>query len=128
MLLILGVEMRKLSLFLAALLFSACVAAQTAPSATLSWTAVTTYTDGTTIPATCPVTYNVYQGLSATTLTKVATGVTALTNTINTGLSDGTTYFWAITASACSVEGGQSNVGSKSIAAGTPGTVVLTVK
>jgi hypothetical protein len=102
--------------------------AQTTPTATLSWAAVTAYTDGTTIPTSCPVTYNVYQGLSATTLTKVATGITALTDSITTGLSDGTTYFWAITAVACAVEGGQSNVGTKTFAPGTPGTVTLTVK
>lgn len=110
-------------------LFATAAAAQTAPTATLSWGAVTTFTDGTTIPSTSPVTYNVYQSCtSATTLVKVATGVTALTSTISTGLSDGMTCFWAVTAVAGGVEGAQSNVGSKAFAAGTPGVVTLTVK
>jgi hypothetical protein len=120
--------MRKLGMFLAGLLVAATVFAQTAPTAILSWSAVTTYTDGTTIPTSCPVTYNIYQGATATTLTKVATGVTTLTNTITTGLSDGNTYFWAVTGVACTVEGAQSNAASKAFAAGVPGTVVLTVK
>ena len=113
---------------LASLALFVSAVAQTAPTATLTWGAVTAYTDGTAIPSTCPVTYNVYQGTSATTLVKVASGVTTLTSSISTGLSDGVTYFWAITASACSVEGAQSNVGSKIFAPGTPGVVTLTVK
>lgn len=114
--------------FFGLLLFASLAVAQAAPTATLSWGAVTTYTDGTTIPASCPVTYNVYQGLTATTLTKVASGVTALTDSISTGLADGVTYYWAITAVSCAVEGAQSNVGSKVFAPGTPGVVTLTVK
>ena len=113
----------SLSLFL-----SFAAVAQSAPTATLTWGAVTTYSDGTTIPSSCPVTYNIYQGASATSLTKVASGVTALTDSITTGLSDGTTVFWAVTAVACAVEGAQSNVAQKVFAAGTPGTVTLTVK
>lgn len=101
--------------------------ATAAPSATLTWTNVTTYSDGTTIPSTVAVTYNVYQGTSAATLVKVATGVTAVTDTISTGLSDGQSYYWAITAVAGGIEGAQSNVGSKTFAAGTPGTTTLTV-
>lgn len=98
------------------------------PSAILTWTAPTTYSDGTAIPATVAITYNVYQGLTATTLVKVATGVTGLTNTITTGLSDGVTYFWSITAVAGGLDGAQSNVGTKAFAAVAPGTVTLTVK
>lgn len=118
--------MKILGLFLA--LFATLSLAQTAPTATLSWTAITTYTDGTTIPSSCPVTYNIYQGTTATTLTKVASGVTTLTSSISTGLTDGNTYFWAVTGVACTIEGAQSNVGSKAFAAGIPGTVTLTVK
>jgi hypothetical protein len=120
--------MKTFVLFLAAALLAATARAQSAPTATLSWNAVTTYTDGTTIPTTCPVTYNIYQGATASTLAKVSTGVTTLTDTINTGLVDGSTYFFAVTAVACSVEGAQSNAASKAFAAGTPGTVTLTVK
>jgi hypothetical protein len=118
--------MKNLALFLA--LFTTLALAQTPPTATLTWTAVTTYVDGTTIPSTVAVTYNIYQGTSATSLTKVATGVTTLTSSISTGLTDNQTYFWAVTAVAGGIEGGQSNVGSKTFAAVAPGTVTLTVK
>lgn len=119
-----------LTLILASLAFFALAAiAQSAPTATLTWGAVTTYTDGTTIPSTSPVTYNVYQSCtSATTLTLVASGVTALTTSITTGLSDGETCYWAVAAVANAIIGAQSNVANKVFAAGTPGTVTLTVK
>jgi hypothetical protein len=117
---------RFIALFLA--LAFVPVFAQTAPTATLTWTAPTTYTDGTTIPGTVAITYNVYQGNTATTLVKVASGVTTLTNTITTGLVDGQTYYWAVTAVAGGLEGAQSNVGTKVFASLPPGTVVLTVK
>jgi hypothetical protein len=97
------------------------------PTATLTWTNVTTYSDGTTIPSTVTVTYNIYQGPSATALVKVATGVTALTDSITTGLVDGQTYYFAVTAVAGGLEGAQSNVGSKTFAAVAPGTTTLTV-
>jgi hypothetical protein len=102
--------------------------AQTAPTATLTWSAPTTYSDGTAIPSTVTVTYNIYQGTSATTLTKVAAGVTAVTDSITTGLADGTTYYWAVTAVAGGLEGAQSNVASKVFASVAPGVVTLTVK
>jgi hypothetical protein len=118
--------MKFLALFLA--LVTGLALAQTPPTATLTWTAPTTYTDGTTIPTTVALSYNVYQGTSATSLTKVATGVTALTSTITTGLVDGNTYYWSVTAVANGLEGAQSNVASKTFAAVAPGTVTLTVK
>lgn len=122
--------MRKLALALFACLALpvAAMAQAAAPSATLSWAAPTVYSDGTAIPSTVTITYNVYQGTSATSLTKVATGVTAVTDSITSGLADGVTYYWAVTAVANSLEGAQSNVVSKSFPAAPPGTVVLTVK
>lgn len=117
-----------LGLFLA-LAFATVSAAQTAgPSATLTWAAPTTYVDGTAIPSTVTITYNVYQGPSASALVKVASGVTALTDTVTTGLSDGQTYYWAVTAVANSIESAQSNVGSKTFASVATGAVTLTVK
>lgn len=71
------------------------------PSATLTWTAPTKYTDGTTI--TVPLTYNVYQGLSGATKTRVLSNLVALTTTITTGLSPNSTVCWELTA----VAGGQ---------------------
>ena len=115
-------------LLLSLFAFHAIAQALPPPTATLTWTAVTQYSDGTTIPSTVTVTYNVYQGTSATSLTKVASGVTALTSSISTGLADGQTYFWAVTAVAGGLESAQSNVGTKVFAAIAPGTVTLTVK
>jgi hypothetical protein len=120
--------MKLLGLFVGLILVASAAMSQTPPTAQLSWTAVTTYADGTAIPSGVAVTYNVYQGPTATSLTKVASGVTALTSTITTGLSDGQTYFWSVTAVAGGLEGAQSNVGTKSFAAVQPGTVTLTVK
>lgn len=118
-----------LAMILLIVFFLGIAHAQTppAPSATLSWSAVTQYTDGTAI--TAPVTYNVYQGTSATTMVKVATGVTALTQSITTGLSDGNTYFWSVTAVVAGVESSQAPPGSKTFAPGVPSPVInLTVK
>src|ERR1700734_1330650 len=107
--------------------------AVSAPSAALAWSAVTTYSNGTPIPASVAVTYNIYQGTSATSLVKVTTGVTAVSSTITTGLVAGTTYYWSVSAVAAGPEGAQSNVASKVFPPPTPvnfppGTVTLTVR
>jgi hypothetical protein len=122
--------MKLFKIFGALALTLVCAAsfAQTGPSATLSWSAPTTYSDGTPIPSTVTITYNVYQGTSATSLVKVASAVTALTSTISTGLADAQTYYWSVTAVAGGLEGAQSNVASKAFAAVAPGVVTLTVK
>jgi hypothetical protein len=117
--------MKKLLAFFAFALLA--FSAHAAPTATLTWIAPTTYSDGTPIPSTVTLTYNIYQGTSATTLVQVATGVTALTNAISTGLTDGQTYYFAVTAVANGLEGAKSNVGSKTFPAVAPGTVTLTV-
>lgn len=77
---------------------TACSVAQSGtPSATLTWTAVTTNTDGT--PAVAPVTYDIYQGAKGgEAATPVATGITSTTWTATTGLSPGTTVCWEATA------------------------------
>src|SRR5271155_5814168 len=100
---------KVLSIFAAALLGFASLA-YAGPTATLTWVAPTSYSDGTPIPSTVTLTYNIYQGTSATTLGKVATGVTAIPDAISTGLSDGQTYYFAVTAVAAGLEGAQSNV------------------
>ncbi len=114
--------MKRLAIVLVALVLPFLAAAQAAPTATLSWTPPTTYTDGTAI--TQAITYNVYQGASALSLTKVASGVTTLTQTITTGLLDGVTYFWSITAVVGGVESAQAAPVSKTFPAGTPSTVI----
>jgi hypothetical protein len=110
------------------LVCGASFAQAAAPSAAITITAPTTYADGTPIPSTVPITYNLYQGTSATTLVKVASGLTTLTTTVTTGLVDGQTYFWAVTAVAGGLEGAKSNVASKVFAAVPPGSVTITVQ
>lgn len=103
-------------------LLSTAQGAPAAPSAVLTWSPPTQFTDGT--PITGAITYNVYQGTSATTLTKVASGVTGSTQTISTGLVDGATYFWSVTAVVGGVESAQTGPVSKTFSPGTPGVVV----
>lgn len=94
------------------------------PSATLSWIAPTTNTDGT--PITLPLTYNVYLGQGATVAactlgtTPALTGVTALTVTITSGLADGTTECGAVTAVEGGVESAKSNTATKTFPPATP--------
>jgi hypothetical protein len=72
------------------------------PTCTLSWPAVTTYTDGTLIPADKPVTYGVY---IATTNVKPATPVATVSGTsYQFTAALGQHYTW-LTARAGSVEG-----------------------
>lgn len=85
-----------------------------ANQAILSWAAVTINTDGTAI--TVPVTYNLYQGLSPTSLTKSVTGITGTTYTVS-GLAGGHIYYWATTAVGAR-EGSQSNVVAKTVGTG----------
>lgn len=117
----------KALIALLALIALPALAQTTGPTAVLTWTAPTSNTDGTSI--TGPLTYNVYQGTSPTTLTKVASNVTATTNSITTGLSDGVTYYWSVTAVVGGVESAQSLPVSKQFSPGTPSAVInLTVK
>jgi fibronectin type 3 domain-containing protein len=98
-----------------------------APVATLTFAAVTTNTDGTAIAA--PVSYNLYQGPTATSLTMVSGTLKPGTgNTISTGLTAGLTYYWAITAvDANGVEGAKSAVVCKSFPKAVPGVTTITI-
>ena len=93
----------------------ACTPVVTPPTAQaiLTWSAVTQSTSGVTLST--PVTYNIYQGTSAGSLSKVASGLIGLTTTLTAGLSTGNTYYWSVSATAASVEGAQSNIGSKAL-------------
>jgi hypothetical protein len=64
-------------------------------AANLSWTAPATFVDGTAI--TVPLTYNVYRGATAATLTKL-TNVTGTVYTDPAGSAAATTYIYAVTA------------------------------
>lgn len=128
---------QKLFLGIVLALFSLTAAAATtcvsgtsgvAPTATLSWTAPTTNTDGTAIAT--PLTYNLYQGTTSggESATPVTSGITAVSETYNTGLTDGASYYWqAVTVDAHGTLSAKSNEVCKSFAAGTPNTVVITV-
>lgn len=83
------------SLIITLLCASATALAATPNQAVLSWTAPTTYTDGT--PVTDPITYTVYQGLQGETKVKVGS-TAAVTYSVGTGLLTGKTYCWAVTA------------------------------
>ncbi len=94
-------------------------AAWASPTASLSWTAPTLNSDGSTITAT--LTYNVYQAAQGSTLVKVQS---ALANTgvlISAGLTPGTTQCFAVTAVANGQEGAQSATACAAIPFQTPG-------
>jgi hypothetical protein len=81
-----------------------CQPAHAAPNtATVSWGAVTKYSDDTPVPATATVTYNVYQGARGAVKPKVGT-TGALTFAPTAGLVSGTEVCWQITAVAGGAE------------------------
>ena len=91
------------------------------PSATLTWTAPTAYTDGTAIASGVVITYNLYQGPSGQeAATAVSTGITGLTTTITTGLVAGTTTCWQVTANANGQESAKTNEVCKTFAPEVP--------
>jgi hypothetical protein len=101
-------------------------AAGVAPQATLTFAAVTTNSDGT--PVAAPVTYNLYQGVSATTLVKVASALVPGTNTVKTGLTANSSAYFAVTVTDnLGTEGPQSNVVCKTFPKSVPGTVTITI-
>jgi hypothetical protein len=87
------------SLAVAGLLLVTVSVAQTGGSV-LTWTAPTQYTDGTTIPSTDTLTYNVYEGVSTGSEVLIASGVTALTYTTATVKG-----CWKVSAVAAGGEG-----------------------
>ena len=84
-------------------------------TATLNWAAPTAYTSGAAI--TGALTYNVYQGVSGSTLAKVQSGLTALSAVITAGLTAGSTMCFAVTAVSAGVESAQSAQSCKAFAA-----------
>lgn len=100
--------------------------AQTARSATITFTRPTQYTDGTTIPTGTAITYNVYQGArGSTTKTRVGT-ITATATTINSGLQPGETC-WQVATVANGVESTLSNEGCKTFPWPATESVTITV-
>lgn len=111
-------------LVLASVAFSVANA-QTARTATITFTRPLQYTDGTDIAAGTALSYNVYQGAKGGAKTKVAT-ITATATTINTGLPPGETC-WEVTTLANGVESARSNEACKSFAFPTPEAITITV-
>jgi hypothetical protein len=147
--LIIGDDMKRISLFLLTVLAVAvtgttsaasvpaaphfvgaatCVngASGAAPAATLSWTAPTTNTDGS--PIATPLTYTLYQGTTSGGEVSVATGITATTDTINTGLADSATYYFeVVVVDAHGNQSAKSNEVCKVFPAGVPNSVTITI-
>jgi hypothetical protein len=97
---------KSVGLFAAAFLATAALAA-TSPK-TFTANPVTTYTDGTTIPAGVIVTYNVYGGECGTTLRQLNGGLTS-PRVVRTP-TDGRLNCYYMTAVAGGQESGPSNV------------------
>lgn len=91
------------------------------PTATVSWTAPTTNTDGSSI--TAALTYNLYAGTSCTSMSKLVSGITTVSTVVTspTTLAPGTTVCFAVTAVANGVESAQSNTATTVIPYSTPG-------
>jgi len=80
--------------------------AQAANQASLSWSAPTTYSDGS--PLTGTLTYTVYQGPQGGTKAKVSSTATT-TYTVSSGLTQGTTVCWQVSATLNGQESALSN-------------------
>jgi hypothetical protein len=89
-------------------------AAAATGSATLTWTAPTTNTNGT--PVTPISGYTIYYGTSASSLTQtVVVSDSTTTSYAITGLASGTWYFAVAADATDGTQSAMSNVGSKTI-------------
>jgi predicted phage tail protein len=132
--------MRKFALLLAALVVAALVApaafatgptciqgtSGVAPTATLTFTAPTTNTDGTAIAT--PLTYEIFEGSTSGGEALAAKGLAGSPITVNTGLKDGTTtYFYIEVVDANGSTSAPSNEVCKAFPAGVPNAVTITI-
>jgi predicted phage tail protein len=132
--------MRKFALLLATLAAAALVApaafatgptcvqgtAGVAPTATLTFTPPTTYTDGT--PISGAITYEIFEGAASGQETLAAKGLAGSPITVHTGLKDGTTaYFYLETVAADGNASAPSNEVCKSFPAGIPSAVTIRI-
>ena len=111
---------------------SACSSrAQTAVNPTAwSWTAPTTFADGTTIPTSDAITYNLYVGTAgkgSEATTAVQTGITATTVTTS-GYAAGTVVCGEVTAVVSGIESARSNEACKTFPDVPNAPTNLTVK
>lgn len=100
--------------------------AATPPSATVSFSAPTSYTDVTPIAAGTAISYTVFMGLRGQPKTTIASIVTTST-TVTAGLTPGNTYCFEVSATVAGQESAHSNEVCKTFALPVPNAVVITV-
>lgn len=99
-------------------------------SAVWTWTAPSSFTDGTAIPSTDTITYNLYIGTSgkgSEPTTATQTGITAITLTTS-GYTAGESVCGEVTAIVNGVESGRSNEACKNFPNQPNAPTNLTVK
>lgn len=102
-------------------------AAGVPPTATLSFTAPTTNTDGSAIAT--PLTYNVFVGTATGAEKLAASGLAGSPIVVNTGLTaNSTAYIYVEVVDAHGVSSLPSNEVCKAFPASTPGTVTITLQ
>lgn len=108
-------------------LMAAIATAQTTGrTATITFSAPTRYTDGSSVEAGTSISYRVYQGARGGTKTQVGT-ITGTSTTISSGLLAGREYCWEVTSVINGVESARSNEACKSFPFPTPETITITV-
>lgn len=117
---------RTILSYLAFAMFVPTGHAASPPSATVSFSAPTLYTDGSSIAAGTVITYSVFAGLKGQTKGTVASVVTTST-TITAGLIPGNTYCFEVSATIAGQESAHSNEVCKSFPLPVPNAVVITV-
>ena len=127
----------SLAVLLSALTLSAVVFAQTAPvcvvgksgvapTASITFTAPTTNTDGT--PIATPLTYELFQGIASGQETLVAKGLSGSPISVTTGLADGETLYWFVeVVDANGNVSAPSNEVCKTFPAAVPSSVTITI-
>ena len=97
-----------------------------APTATITFTAPTTNTDGSAIAT--PLSYEIFEGTSSNNLSLAAKGLAGSPITVNTGLKSGTTvYFYVEVVDANGVASAPSNMVCKTFPNAVPNAVTITI-
>lgn len=117
--------MKRFASLLALTLLAASALAQSANTATITFSPPTTLADGTALPAGSALSYNVYQGEKGAAKVKVAT-ISASPGSIASGLSTGKAYCFELTAVLSGLESVHTNEACKSFI--PPGVFTITVQ
>lgn len=107
--------MKKLFFFVLALTLSGIASAT---DLTLSWAAPTSFTNGTAIPASSVITYNVYGANQGSPLVLLQSGITSLTN-VRTNVDVGSKCY-SVTDTVAGVESAQVSQICVTVAAAPP--------